>query len=581
VRPRRPLRGLIPLVFAVVLAAPAALGQADPARLEEAKELFRRGVTLLTAGDTERALESFLGSRALVPSGKNTANAAICLERLGRYDEALEMYEEVLARFSKDLDEEDRASLAPVMAQLREKIGYLELSANVDGLVIVDSRARGRLPLQTALRVLPGRRRVRVVKDGYRSFEQNIDIASAQTLTLDAVLEPLAGTGAIRIEIAGDVPLEAVVDGKKMGPTPWEGSLRGGVHVLQTMRDNVGSAPERIEVVEGKTVLVRVSAKPLGAPIRIAVSPASAELFLGDVPLGKGTWAGRLPVGHYEIRGKEPGYFDGLAAFDSAQGGPGSGTTLVLEQNPEHPRWPRAFPWRFDVGLRLSPWFAPTLNSGAEDGCPEACARGPSAFGGSAAGAVVAQHDKVFGAELLLGYAVFQQRFTRAEFQQFDEGTATYALDQRSTGRGPFLALRGRARASIPAELELVTSAGAGAFFGRYKTELAGSVWTTGDAVPATTTSPTEASGVSPFVAATVGVERFFGQIGLQAALGVWFFPTSGPAYDGPVIGVANDCAKAPAGYVGCVPNSGQLVGEKAHGAFLALVPELGAHYSF
>jgi tetratricopeptide (TPR) repeat protein len=84
-----------------------AHGQTDPARLEEAKELFRRGVTLLTAGDTERALESFLGSRALVPSGKNTANAAICLERLGRYDEALEMYEEVLARFSKDLDDED------------------------------------------------------------------------------------------------------------------------------------------------------------------------------------------------------------------------------------------------------------------------------------------------------------------------------------------------------------------------------------------------------------------------------------------------------------------------------------------
>jgi hypothetical protein len=329
------------------------------------------------------------------------------------------------------------------MAQLREKIGYLELSANVDGLVIVDSRARGRLPLQTALRVLPGRRRVRIVKDGYRSFEQNIDIASAQTLTLDAVLEPLAGTGAIRIEIAGEVPLEAIVDGKKVGPTPWEGTLRGGFHVLQAMRDNVGSAPERIEVIEGKTVLVRVSAKPLGAPIHVAVTPASAEVFLGEVPLGKGTWTGRLPIGPYEFRAKEPGYFDGSAGFDSAQGGPGSGTTIVLKRDPEHPRWPRRLPWRFDVGLRLSPWFAPTLNSGAEDDCPDACAQGPHAWGGSAAAVVVAQHEKIFGAELLLGYAAFQQRFTRAEFQQFDEGTATYVFEQRSTARGPLLALRG------------------------------------------------------------------------------------------------------------------------------------------
>jgi hypothetical protein len=95
-----------------------------------------------------------------------------------------------------------------------------------------------------------------------------------------------------------------------------------------------------------------------------------------------------------------------------------------------------------------------------------------------------------------------------------------------------------------------------------------------------TTNGPGEASGVSPFVTAAVGVERHFGWLGLEASLGLWFFPTSGPAYDGPVIGVTNDCG--PTGSVGCVVgNSSQLVGEKAHGAFLAFVPELGAHYSF
>src|SRR5678816_3105355 len=52
-------------------------------RAAQARELNRQGVKLLDAGDTERALDFFLRSRALAPSTKNTANAAICLDRLG------------------------------------------------------------------------------------------------------------------------------------------------------------------------------------------------------------------------------------------------------------------------------------------------------------------------------------------------------------------------------------------------------------------------------------------------------------------------------------------------------------------
>ena len=70
-------------------------------------------MTLLQANDVERALAYFLRSRAEQASAKNTGNAAICLSRLGRYDEALEMYEELLLRFSGDLDAEDRATLGP------------------------------------------------------------------------------------------------------------------------------------------------------------------------------------------------------------------------------------------------------------------------------------------------------------------------------------------------------------------------------------------------------------------------------------------------------------------------------------
>ena len=133
------------------------------AQLEEAKRLFRDGNELRRTGDCQRALELYLRSRALVPSVPNTINAAFCLNELKRYDEALELYEELMVRFSAELSEEDRLSLAPVMGTLREQVASLDISSNTTGLVVIDGRPRGRLPLPTALRVLAGRRTLRVI----------------------------------------------------------------------------------------------------------------------------------------------------------------------------------------------------------------------------------------------------------------------------------------------------------------------------------------------------------------------------------------------------------------------------------
>ncbi len=560
------------MLVSLVLVTGVAAAQTEPERLEEAKVLFRRGVALLTTGDTERALEAFLRSRELVPSGKNTANAAICLERLGRLDEALEMYEEVLARFASDLDDEDRANLAPVMAELRQKIGYLELSSNVDGLVVVDGRARGRLPLRTALRVLPGLRTVRIVKDGYRTFEHQVDITAGKTLPLDAKLEPLAGTGAVRIEGPGDQVLEVFVDGRLVGTTPWEGALRGGQHVLRTAGAELGSKPETLEIIEGKTLLVRVNTGALGGPVRLSRTPETAELRLGEVPLGPGDWKGRLPVGHYEVVATDEGYLRGTQSFDVKPGSTPIDVRVDLARNPDHPRWPKSSRWTFEAGAELGPWFAPTLNAGAEDACPSLCAGSRAAWGGVAAAVLGAEHDSGFAGELVGGYVFFRQSFSRAVLEEFSEGTATYALKQESLAHGPMIAARARARLRTKLGLDLVSAVGAGVFFGRYQTELEGSVWTDSSPVDANTTGPSTVSRGSPF--GTVA-------LGLRAMLSFWFFPTSGPRYDGPEIAPPLDCVGTPLGSVGCVPESDALIGERAHGAFWAFVPELGARYSF
>ena len=84
------------LAFPSVLSAqPAATdgptAQEATAIAAESKELNKNGIAMLDASDFERALDYFLRSRKVPATTKNTTNAAITLERLGRFDESLEL----------------------------------------------------------------------------------------------------------------------------------------------------------------------------------------------------------------------------------------------------------------------------------------------------------------------------------------------------------------------------------------------------------------------------------------------------------------------------------------------------------
>src|SRR5690349_19216075 len=91
----------------LILAALVASRQAF-AQTPSVEVLNRQGLALLDAGRYEEALDRFQRSRAEAHTFKNTTNAAICLHRLGRYDEAMELYEELLEKFYGELKEQNR-----------------------------------------------------------------------------------------------------------------------------------------------------------------------------------------------------------------------------------------------------------------------------------------------------------------------------------------------------------------------------------------------------------------------------------------------------------------------------------------
>jgi hypothetical protein len=598
--PSRAGRGLA-LLLAIASATLAGPARADEppdvgddmttpaAHLALAKDLFRKGVALLQADDVERALLFFLRSRAEQASAKNTGNAAICLSRLGRYDEALEMYEELLLRFSADLDPEDRAKLSPAMAALRDKVGAIRLSASVDGLVVIDGRARGSLPFSAPVRVLGGAHTLRIFKDGYVAYEARVDVAVGATITVDARLAPLAGAGLLRVADPTNVGFEVFVDGSTVGRTPWEGTLGLGRHLVWIQKSNRGSAPSSVAVLEGQTALAQLPVADLGPELRIAISPPTAGILLDGVALGIGSWAGRLPVGEHRVVVSEDGYRSRSIALVVQN------SSLAAEQvkvdlaiDPESSRWPRPSRGRPFVSVFGGYFGGMTLHSSAEQGCPARCFTVPSVLGGLAGVRAGFRFKRGLAPELGIGVATIGLDLQRVETSTFASHQAastipvSYTLDDRLRINGPFLTAGGSAWIPLRPDVGFLARASVGVLFGHISDPITGDATASGEKAPVIVSSRDETlKRPLGFFLPELGAEARLGSLRVGFTIGAAFFPGAGPQFSHENAGVNPRCEAAHPTAVGCAPITHLLQGERSYGSFVLWSPQVAMGYVF
>ena len=596
--PSRAGRGLALLLAAATLAGPARADEppdvgddlATPAaRLALAKDLFRKGVALLQADDVERALAFFLRSRAEQASAKNTGNAAICLSRLGRYDEALEMYEELLLRFSADLDPEDRATLVPAMAALRDKVGAIRLSASVDGLVVIDGRARGSLPFSAPVRVLGGAHTLRIFKDGYIAYEARVDVAVGATITVDARLAPLAGAGLLRVADPTNVGFEVFVDGSTVGRTPWEGTLGLGRHLVWMQKGDRGSAPSSVAVLEGQTALAQLPVADLGPQLRIAISPPTAGILLDGVALGIGSWAGRLPVGGHRVVVSEDGYRSRSIALVVQNNSLAAEQVQVdLAIDPESPRWPRPSRGRPFFSVFGGYFGGRTLHASAEQGCPARCFTAPSVLGGLAGVRAGFRFKGGVAPELAVGVATIGLDLERSETSAFVSHQAasmvpvSYRLTDRLRINGPFVATGGSAWFLLRPDVGLLARASVGVLFGHISDPITGDAVTSGDKAPVIVSSRDETlKQPLGFFLPELGAEARVGSLRVGFTVGAAFFPGVGPQFTHENAGVNPRCEAAHPTAVGCAPITHLLAGERSYASFVLWTPQVAMGYVF
>lgn len=168
----------------ISLAAPPEGAAPASNREAEARARFEKGIELLEHKAWADALAEFLASRQLYPRATTTTNAVVCLEKLGRYDEALDLLEVMLREFP-DLAADKRLAAETEEADLAKRVGAIALDeAEPGAAIVIDGRDRGASPAQGPLRVPAGGHVVRVSKEGFLPFEARVEVAAEQTTHL-------------------------------------------------------------------------------------------------------------------------------------------------------------------------------------------------------------------------------------------------------------------------------------------------------------------------------------------------------------------------------------------------------------
>lgn len=461
------------------LAAEPAPAQGEPApapdaRRAEAFQHFEKGIVLFEEEAWSAALAEFLRSRELYPTRANTKNAAICLRKLHRYDEALDLYEALLAGFA-NLPEEDRALAERAVVELRGLVGTVDLRGVEPGAsIVIDGRDRGTAPPPGPLRVAVGTHVVRIYKDGFAPFEARVDVPGGRAVVLQARLGALTRAGRLKVAEETGKALQVLVDNVVVGTTPWEGALAVGEHtVVLRGEENIGTQPAAAPVSLNRTTTLTLVAEKLDAELRVEPTPRGAAVAVDGVALGRGIWNGRLRSGGHRVEIAADGFLS-VARDVSLEPGEREVVSVSLARDPDSPLWAAKNPPKITFDLTGAFAIAPSLGGDVAGDCVDPCSTGPGL------GAAVMLHGGYqfgsgIGVGIGAGYLSVSQSTTGRATRLLPRGLDPNpgVADDTLTLRG--LLVGGAASLHLGETFPLLIRLGAGGLFGSLTDRRSGS----------------------------------------------------------------------------------------------------------
>jgi PEGA domain len=282
------------VLFAVLaaLCGPRTAAAQDAAQ-EQARVRFRHGIELYDRGDHAAALEEFRAAYLAKPLPTIKRNIALCLRALGRYAEATDALEEMLAEGEATLkpDVKDGArraiqEMSAHVATARVRVAYGGHTAPPNTVLLVDERE---VPLGKPVHASPGEHVFRARAPGFFEAQQRAKLTAAQTADLELTMVAVQVLARGRLAIRTNVETSTVaIDGLGVGTGGWAGELPVGHHRIEVSAVGYAAHAFEIDIAENQPRDVSVDmTSPPGSEVPM---PPPYEAPPAPAPRAKHDW---------------------------------------------------------------------------------------------------------------------------------------------------------------------------------------------------------------------------------------------------------------------------------------------------
>ena len=170
--------------------------------IEEARARFARGVQLFHEGNFAAALAEFGRAYQLAPSYRLLYNLAQVNLELHDHAEALRCFRQYLAEGGANLAADRRAQVETEIKKLEERVGYLEITTDVEGAeILIDDVRAGFSPLRAPVMVNSGQRRISASKAGRAPAVRRVTVAGGDRRKVALELPDLAPVPAAALPV--------------------------------------------------------------------------------------------------------------------------------------------------------------------------------------------------------------------------------------------------------------------------------------------------------------------------------------------------------------------------------------------
>lgn len=288
---------------------PAASPPTAAQDLAEAKRHFEVGLKLYAEQAYREALGEFEASYRAGHRPSALKNIAQCHRDLKEFADAYEAYQRMLDGHAAQLSAVDTAIVKRALGELSVLSGTLKITVSEpDAAVELDGKPLDTSPLAAPKRVSLGEHTVRVTKTGFEPFEKGVTLGSEQVLEVSAALEHEVLTGHLLVREQNARAVHVMIDGKDMGPAPWEGDLPAGAHNVVATSDVFASDLRTVTVARREKQELVLDATSLLGHLRVTTLPASATISLDGKSVGTGVWDGDLATGPHHIEVSVAGF---------------------------------------------------------------------------------------------------------------------------------------------------------------------------------------------------------------------------------------------------------------------------------